>query len=360
MPRWRSQSAAIDGGVDPAGPSSVMPSRTRKSLPVACELGEQERGRHRAPPLPAGRAARPRGILRGGPEPGDAGIPAEPHPLAAGEGAGCGGPRCVERGVEVGLLAVAGGRAPPGSRWPGGRCGTSRGSASSRPAPRRPGPAAAHRRRSGPRSGPASASRGSHDPGDRSTGNTVGPYSPRPGPNDENGRPVSWIDLERAHDAAAVVRLDAGRGVGVGPFELARTRPRRRPASAVARLELGPQREVLAREARGRRRPPARRGRCRRRAARACRALSMSATAARAAAWCGRPTSPRRARRRRPGGAGPRPARPGVGFAVPMSMPRYTCIESSETISTSPSAARQARARAPTCPTRSARRARGG
>ena len=46
----------------------------------------------------------------------------------------------------------------------------------------------------------------------------------------------------------------------------------------------------------------------------------------------------------------------GVGLAVPMSRPRYTCIESSETISTSPDA--RARAPAPTCPTRSGRRAR--
>ena len=90
--------------------------------------------------------------------------------------------------------------------------------------------------------------------------------------------------------------------------------------------------------------PNARRDRCRRRATRDDPAPRCRATA-RGPTWYGRPTS----------SAGSATSTRwwtttershSLGFAVPMSIPRYTCIESSDTISTSPSSRARANASA--------------
>ena len=101
-------------------------------------------------------------------------------------------------------------------------------------------------------------------------------------------------------------------------------------------LELGAHRPGTGRGCRARRRRRAGTARCRRRAARAGRGPRCRRARRGRRAGSARRCSPRRARRRRSGGGAPRPARRGVGLAVPMSMPRYTCIESTDTISTSP------------------------
>ena len=120
------------------------------------------------------------------------------------------------------------------------------------------------------------------------------PYVVEPGA-ERRERPAGELDhLERAHDAAPVARLDARRG---GRVDAARARAYARarpPGSSASRVERGAHREVLARELRGRRRPPARRGRCRRRAARACRAPRCRRPRRAPRAGTARPTSPRR------------------------------------------------------------------
>ena len=210
-------------------------------------------------------------------------------------------------------------RAPPGSRWPGPRSARARRgtgarapcASSTRPVShvvdprvdpggeelaRQPDPEHAHRERRSDRSGRA------------------------PTPNDENGRPVSSITssartmrrrLPGSMRAAAagsrcsqlgVQRVEAVRLVGAS---VDARRGSRRPRRGTG----------------DRRRPPARRGRCRRRAARAAPRLDV-ATAARAARWnC--------AHRPFVGRVGDvdevvrhRARSSAVGFAVPMSRPR--------------------------------------
>ena len=207
-----------------------------------------------------------RARILGGGEPGDAGVTAEPHALAPGErpGAGDGG---LERGVERRLAARRGGRAPPCNRWPGGRCATAARPRRA-PGPPRPGPRPASR-------GTARAilranvARGSQTPAWR-PGTPGAPNAPRPGPNDENGRPVIRIT-----SSARTMRRElpgSMRPAATGRAPRARrTRRGGRPGRDLG-LELGPELEVLARERRARRRRPARTTRSRRRAAPACRA----------------------------------------------------------------------------------------
>ena len=69
-----------------------------------------------------------------------------------------------------------------------------------------------------------------------------------PGPNDENGRPVSSDDLQRAHDAARVAGLDArGRDRDRRRCELG-VRARQAVGGRDLGLELGADRAVLGRE----------------------------------------------------------------------------------------------------------------
>ncbi len=71
---------------------------------------------------------------------------------------------------------------------------------------------------------------------------------------------------------------------------------------------------------------------------------SMSAIAARAAAWNSDTVNSSAGSTRSSRWCGTARCSAGVGLAVPMSMPRYTCMESTVTISRSPSAAATARA----------------
>ena len=183
-------------------------------------------------------------------------------------------------------------------------------------------------------------------------------YSSMPGPERREPPPGELDHFERAHDAPPIAGLHARRGRpdrARSSRAYARASPASSSASRVERVAHAPHRSAGSR---GRRRPPARRGRCRPRATPACRAPRCRRSRPRAATcvrctdhssagsatstrWC--TTSARSAR---------------VGLAVPMSRPRYTCIESSDTSSTSPASPRDRRAPAPTCPTRSGRRAR--
>ena len=70
----------------------------------------------------------------------------------------------------------------------------------------------------------------------------------------------------------------------------------------------------------------------------------MSAIASRAAAWNSDTVNSSAASTRSSRWCGTARCSAGVGLAVPMSMPRYTCMESTVTISRSPSAAATARA----------------
>ena len=158
-------------------------------------------------------------------------------------------------------------------------------------------------------------------------------------------RPAGEVDhLERAHDAAPVERLDAGRGDRIEILELAE-----RVAQALdlfgRGLELGAPGQILAGDAQvvddrphveagaaDEQRAPAPRLDVAQRGAPPAwvRATDQSsAGSATSTRWW--TTAARSA---------------SVGLAVPMSMPRYTCIESSDTISTSPSSRASANASA--------------
>ena len=224
-------------------------------------------------------------------EPGDARVTPEPHPLAPGERAGCAATahRTRRRGRRI--RRRRGARAPPCTRSPGGRCGTSR-AGRGEAADLVDEAGVAHRgealRRSASRSTGAVDRRAGHRTGN--TGRAV-LVDARHRTTRTAGR-SSCDHLERAHDPARVAGLDPRRG---RPGRRARARayaaaspssPASRASSSAAELE------VLAREAAGRRRPPARRARCRRRAAPACRAPRCRRSRRAPRPGSARPTSP--------------------------------------------------------------------
>ena len=235
-----------------------------------------------------------------------------------GRTAGCGRPRPPNASSSDGDLTVEVGEhlAVP-DRLPGGagqRSPRRRGRG-----PRRPGRPRASAR-TGARCGRSRTGRGSHTPAMR-TGNTGGPNSWRPAPNDENGRPVISSTSRARADPAGVAGFDARRGGGIDALQLGVG-----GREAGGRRGTGEQRvahrPVLRRDGRAGRSPPARRARCRRRAGRGDRGARCRRSRRGPRAGTAPPTTRRRARPRRPGGAGPRRARPPVGLAVPMSRPR--------------------------------------
>ena len=179
-----------------------------------------------------------------------------------------------------------------------------------------------------------------------------------PAPNDENGRPVMLDHLERPRDPPGVAGLDARRGGGVDALQLGvgggEALGRRGTASSIASRTVA----VLRREgervdhrlhvqtgAADEQRARARDARCRR-----SRRVLRAGTAP--------PTTRRRARPRRPGGAGPRRARP--GWAWPSRCRgRGRPASSRSTRSRRRRTPVPPRARAPTCPTRWGRRSPG-
>ena len=157
--------------------------------------------------------------------------------------------------------------------------------------------------------------------------------------------------LQGPHGPAHVGRLDL-RGRDRVRRRQALVQPLGRPAPSASSLQLGPRRGVGSRELEVVHDRAEVEARTRRRAAPACPRASMLGERRPGRSSWNRATRERlrRARRRRSGGAGRAPARPREGLAVPTSIPRYTSIESTETISASERLAR-ARARPRSCPT---------
>ena len=294
MPRWRSQSARATAA--PAGPAPSRATTTRKSFPVPWSFETLHHGLHLA------RSAGSSGArIVGGAEPGDAGVAPEPHPLAAGERPGAarrssrtprrgrrGRSRCAQE-----LLVADGLAGRPREAAPHPLDLVEQPAASASPRPRVDA-AREHRARE-PDAGDRHRERRRPEPVDAGT--------------ERRERLAGQPDhLERADDAARVVRVDPRCRRAGSSRRARRTRRRRRRASAV-------QASSSARSARsspGKRRssttactyrpvPPTS-------SARRPRA-SMSATAPprRGLERGDRPVL-RRRRRRRPGGAGPEPA----------------------------------------------------
>ena len=258
-------------------------------------------------------------------------------PAGGGRSAGCAArPRRTRRRASG--ISPASARAPRGSRSPRARSATA--AARRGPAPRRRRPAARiASKRSAIRA--AQHRRGSTSMPTIVTGIAGGAYSSMPGPNDENGRPVSSITSSARTMRRRLPRLHPRRRDRVELGRAARTRGPR-PASSSARAvelrrgsagsvggicEVVDHRAHVEAGAADEHAPAARAPRCRRsrRGPPACVRCTdhSSAGSATSTRWC--TTSARSA---------------GVGLAVPMSRPRYTCIESSDTSSTSPASAR--------------------
>ena len=251
------------------------------------------------------------GDIRGRRDPLDPRVAAEPDALAAGELPGAAHGE-VERGVERRLVApqerqrlLVADRLRGGARDAGGprrerghlvERGRRRACAAKRCSMRSP-----------------TSSRGIQSP-TSATSIAGGPYGVDAGAERrERAAPVVRDHFERADDAAPVVRFDARRRDRIDRAAGGRTRSRGRPRVSVSRRNAARVVEVLRRGSRGRRRPPGRTARCRRRATPGCRALrsrrsrpapaagvrttdqssSGSATSIR---WCG--TAARSARRR--------------------------------------------------------------
>ena len=239
-----------------------------------------------------------------------------------------------ERGVEVRRFARRGTRAPRGSRSPGPRCaraGAAR-AASARTSSSRP-PARIAREAGFDATVQRARGRSRcRRCGRRSRGAAVGVEA---GPERRERPPVdSNTSSARTMRRRLFGSMRAAATGSTAAQPVVRTCDGRR--SFRSRPGARRARRGLRRGSRGRRRRRARTGRCRRRAARAgpsprcrrsrhapaaaCRATDQSSDgSATSTRWCG--TTARSET---------------VGFAVPMSIPRYTCIESSETISTSP------------------------
>ena len=343
MPRCRSQSADDGAPRRARGASPSSASRTRKSLPVAWSLASRciEVAVTDDQPLPGARASERRPDSSRCPNQRDAGVAPEPHALAAGELPGAAHGRRRARRRASGSSPSRYGERPPVADRLRARCATAAGL-------RRASAADlvdAGRRRASPRPAASIRSREHRRAAARrrpcATGNTVGPYSSTPGA-ERRERPAGELDhLERADDAARGCRARcAPPRPGRAASQLGVRGARARRRVGVAASSSARTRAVLGRERRGRRRPPARTGRCRRRAARAGRALRCRRPRRAPPPGTARPTSPRTGRRRRSGGAAPRRARPASAWRCRCPCPRYTCIESSETISTSPSAPR--------------------
>ena len=143
--------------------------------------------------------------------------------------------------------------------------------------------------------------------------------------------PGDLDDLERAHDPAGVARADAVGGDRVPAGQLGVQRPRTLGLDprleACAHLGVGAG-ELHVVEQRADVEPRAARPRPRGRRATRCPAARRGR-----APGSRRRTRPRAGRARRAGGAGRPRARRACSLAVPMSMPRYSCIASALTTS---------------------------
>ena len=175
-----------------------------------------------------------------------------------------------------------------------------------------------------------------------------------PGPNEENGRPVSSITSSARTMRRRLPGSIARRGRRIELASTVRTR-----AQAVVgfglRFERGAQRGIRSAGSAGRRPPLGRRGRYRRRAPHACRAprSRRSRHAPRPASAA--PTIPRPDRRRRRDDARPRP-RSAASASRCRCRARGTPASSRARPARRRRALARARAPAPTCPTRSGRR----
>ena len=184
----------------------------------------------------------------------------------------------------------------------------------------------------------------------RSARTAIGGYGVEPGTERAERPAAAERNLERAHDAPRVGRLHPRRRHRVELGELARAAPRRPRASASASSSArtsGHSPGHVHRVGRAPRRyspvPATSSGRraaagdvVERRASAAANSATVNSSpgSTRSRPWCG--TAARSA---------------AVGLAVPMSMPRYTCIASTATISTPGRAARRAPSRRRSCPT---------
>ena len=143
-------------------------------------------------------------------------------------------------------------------------------------------------------------------------------------------------DLERTHDATVIGRFHAPGRDGIEGGQPGMEVGHRGPALAELVLEGGldggkacGESEVVDN------RPQVEAGAAHQQRMMAPRP-AMPRNASRAACWNWVTVNSCRDRPGRGDGAAPRPARPGSASTCPMSMPRYTHIESTETISTSP------------------------
>ena len=309
-----------DVAASSSAPARVERDRTRKSLPVACSLESAGHAARRCR-LQLARTRRAASVadFAAVAEPGDPRVAPEPHALAAGELPGAARRPGRARRRATGIVAVEVGEHLLVADRLAGRCATARRAAGERRGPRRPG-----RRRASRRTAASMRSRqhGARQPDadDARPGTPAAPYSSRPGPNDENGRPVSSI----TSSARTMRRRLPGsmRAAATGSSALrARAYARRGPSASRSRPRA-------RRAPRGPR--PGTRGR--RSTARTYRPVpptssarwpraSMSAIAARASAWnrADRPLLGGSATSIRWCGTAARSA--GVGLAVPMSMP---------------------------------------
>ena len=212
-------------------------------------------------------------------------------------------------------------RGSPRTRSPGGRCATGRRAPRASRATSSTRPAGAHGRDPARRSAPRGRARGNQIPAMR-TGKTVGPYASTPGPNDENGRPVSRITSSARTMRRTLCGSMRAAAVGVGGARARAYAAATPPGSAVrasssarsarsspGKLEVVDDRLHVEAGAADEQR-----------AAAACLDRRRPRRAPRPG--CGRPTSPRSDRRRRSGGARTAARSAGVGLAVPMSIPR--------------------------------------
>ena len=235
-----------DGGrVERRRPRSSSASRTRKSLPVAWSLDRCMRCSHavreRNPSrLPGSRARAPADSRR--------------WPIHSTRGRG--GTTCAGGGRTAGCAArrrrarrrataarPAGTRAPPGSRSPAPRSATA-----GRDRPRARALRRGGRRRASPRSAArCDRQRGAGRSRSRrcATSSAGGPYVSTPGPNDENGWPVSAIT-----SSARTMRrrlFGSMRAAATGSSARSRSYALREPAVGFRRgEERGARREVLA------------------------------------------------------------------------------------------------------------------
>ena len=212
-PRWRSHKRGTTPGPDVAarGPTRASRSTHEEVVAGGVELGRCSGSRSSATrsvhvARSAGRTGE-RIPVRA--EPRDARIAAEPHPLAPGEAPGAlgGRRRAPRRGrrsrpsrwARTSLYPIAW-RAvrdsPPGRRPAAG--------------PRRPARRRACAANALARSGARAPAGGSHSRRSR-TANAGGRTPRSPGPNDENGRPVTSITSSAAHDAARGCRARSAR-----------------------------------------------------------------------------------------------------------------------------------------------------